>query len=159
MYINISTEWNRNNWQRFDITPQDFHRDKRDPTLLIIDSPAIVAAFEPLTRWEIIGKLRLFVPNYTYTCDCDCCCIHYRKRTENPGDYKIGGGEYEIFHCNYTNEELQMLVRLRYPRDAKDEALFHDIITTARYGECASLFKYPTRLLPNCWPTTDTEAI
>ena len=140
MYINISDEFKEPNWQRFNITPQEFHRDKRDHTLLIIDSPAINAAFHEFTHGFMVGKLHLFVPNYLYSCDFDTCSVHYRAYAEGPGDFAIGGPSIKFFDCFYSNEELEMLVKLRYPMDAKNEALFADIVSTARYGEFSSRF-------------------
>lgn len=106
---------NRYRYAPVEITPQNFHRNRRDDSMLIVDSPVLTSAVcEEFER--AYGKINIMVPDY----DVYSCCyprtpsLHFRLKKYFPDD-----DDYVITDIILTDEELADLVRMRYPKESK----------------------------------------
>lgn len=130
MYIDVSRldychDERKPDWKFFEITPQDFHRNRRDSTALIIDHHGINALYEEFAYLRN-GKLNLLIPE-PWSVDTVPLVVSFRYwgrsgRWENP--WALHGDYYEDSHwddCFLTDSELKMLLYLRYPNFCQNE--------------------------------------
>ena len=98
-----------------EITPQNFHKNKRDDSMLIVDNPALIAT----VREEHLnyGKVNVYVPDYyDYGAFGNLCPCLYFPISKFSGY----GDPYYFSDIIITDDELLSLIRMRYPKEAKD---------------------------------------
>lgn len=106
---------NRYRYVPVDITPQNFHRNRRDYWMLIVDNPELTSAVcEEFDR--VYGKINIMVPDYDDYSGCypRTPNLHLRLKKYFPDDE-----DYIITDIILTDEELAALVRMRYPKESK----------------------------------------
>lgn len=106
---------NRYRYIPVDITPQNFHRNRRDDSLLIVDSPVLSSAVcEEFAR--AYGKINIMIPDYDVYGSYypRTPSLHLRLKKYFPDDE-----DYIITDIILTDEELTALVRMRYPKESK----------------------------------------
>ena len=106
-----------------DITPQNFHRNRRNDSMLIVDNPVLISAVReayPLCY----GSINLIVED----CEIDCCTLYRPALYLRLIKFMNPGETWEIPYVIVTDEELAALVRMRYPQESKDPAFIDNII-------------------------------
>ena len=106
-----------------DITPQNFHRNRRDDSMLIVDNPALISAVReayPLCY----GSINLILED----CEIGCCSLYRPALYLRLIKFMNPGETWEVPYVIVTDEELTALVRMRYPQESKDPAFIDNII-------------------------------
>ena len=104
-----------------EISPHDFHRNKRIYHGLIVDSPAINAA----VRNEYVlcyGSINILVPNFYDDADLSAPLLFLRFYKDFDND------PYDCFRVIVTDDELFQLFCLRYPKYAKRPEIFDETL-------------------------------
>lgn len=158
MYIDVSKldychDERKSHWKFFEITLQDFHRNRRDSTALIIDHPGINALYEEFAYLRN-GKLNLLVPE-PGTAEPVHHVVSFRywgraDGRENP--WALSGDSFNYWHwdnCFLTDSELKMLLYLRYPGFCQNEEEEKTVMTDIRNYEYRGDYFSDGLLKPN----------
>ena len=130
MYINLG-DWNfpcctcPDDWQYFNITPQDCRRRKGDWEELDILLPEVKEAL-----FYCCFNIHLHVPNL-FCLDSLFAAVTY-TRYAIPGDEQDRLAFHKVF-C--TDEEMAGFIRLRYPKDIQTAADIQEVLTLWRNQE------------------------
>lgn len=98
-----------------DITPQNFHCNRHNDSMLIVDNTELTAAVrEEFER--AYGKINILVPDYdVYESDFPRYPLLYiRLKKYFPDDE-----DYALVNIILTDEEFSALVRMRYPIESQ----------------------------------------
>lgn len=104
-----------------DITPQNFHRNRRDDAMLTVASPELISAARE--EYACYGPVNVFVPD---------SLIYDTNETVRTSMF-LNIYKWDSEFCDgcipvlFTDDELTSLLRMRYPRQTKDP----DVISSA----------------------------